>query len=357
MRGAARIIACIVLACALIGTLLTVILVATLGSKSSSSTSRRSTTSASVPPPVIFLGNKEHIEVAADGTQHRKELSGFVFVHYDSSVTKAEIAAAIANVTTSAENGVHQDRRNLALVEDHMNDQPHDSGPFSSAVSTCFKPLSPGLRIRKASMSYDVYPKNIAGLSSSFIVNNVRAGIQTWDCQTSFSLAGQANVKGDLLTLPSSVGSSPNGKNELGFGPIPYAGVIAVTYTWVDWSTVSVVEWDMVFNDRDYGWTDVAETNDFGKMDFLNILTHEMGHAVATLGDIDTAGCEQVTMYAYASEGETKKRTIEMSDLTGLLSVYGGGTHGICSSSTSTANTTVTRMLFLILCILFCFTS
>ena len=51
-------------------------------------------------------------------------------------------------------------------------------------------------------------------------------------------------------------------------------------------------------------------------MDFLNIATHEIGHAVAM--DHPSDLCTEETMYAYADYGETKKRTLNAGDITGI---------------------------------------
>ena len=55
-------------------------------------------------------------------------------------------------------------------------------------------------------------------------------------------------------------------------------------------------------------------------MDFENIATHELGHAVG-LGDLYN-DCTEETMYGYASYGETKKRTLEAGDITGIKKLY-----------------------------------
>ena len=57
-------------------------------------------------------------------------------------------------------------------------------------------------------------------------------------------------------------------------------------------------------------------------MDLQNIATHELGHS-AGLNDIYSSTCSEVTMYGYSSYGETKKRTLEQPDITGLQKIYG----------------------------------
>ena len=77
-----------------------------------------------------------------------------------------------------------------------------------------------------------------------------------------------------------------------------------------------LVEWDAVFN-SDYDWSLSGEAN---KMDYQNIATHEFGHALG-LGHPEST-CTEETMYAFASFGETKKRTLELGDIAGVNELY-----------------------------------
>ena len=57
-----------------------------------------------------------------------------------------------------------------------------------------------------------------------------------------------------------------------------------------------------------------------GDMDFHNIAQHEVGHALG-LGHPDNS-CTEETMYAYATEGETKKRDLHAGDIAGAVDLY-----------------------------------
>lgn len=109
--------------------------------------------------------------------------------------------------------------------------------------------------------------------------------------------------------------------NTIAFGP--YSGssnVIAVTSVWYTRTTKQIVEFDMLFNTY-YPWGD-ADISGSGVMDLQNIATHEFGHAVG-LADVYSASWSEVTMYGYATAGETKKRSLEETDLAGLRKIYG----------------------------------
>ncbi len=72
-----------------------------------------------------------------------------------------------------------------------------------------------------------------------------------------------------------------------------------------------------MYDDVDFDW---SNTGDPTKMDFENIATHEIGHAMGLSHPSDT--CLEETMYAFASEGETKKRTLEAGDIAGINKLY-----------------------------------
>ncbi len=107
--------------------------------------------------------------------------------------------------------------------------------------------------------------------------------------------------------------------NTAQFGPYPNPNVIAVTVVWGVFigppSGRRLVEWDMLMNDW-FAWGD----GDPNKMDIANIATHELGHA-AGLGHPPDE-CTEETMYAFASAGETKKRSLEDGDRAGILELY-----------------------------------
>ena len=115
--------------------------------------------------------------------------------------------------------------------------------------------------------------------------------------------------------------SAPDDRNGAQFAPIAEAGVIAVTYTWGIFGgppqTRELVEWDMIFDSDSFSWsTNGAAT----AMDFRNIDTHELGHAMG-LGHPSNS-CTQETMYAFASLGETTKRSLNSGDIAGIRGLY-----------------------------------
>ena len=97
--------------------------------------------------------------------------------------------------------------------------------------------------------------------------------------------------------------------------------MIAVTYTWGIFGgppkSRQLVEWDMIFDSDSFSWSTTGAAD---AMDFRNIDTHELGHAMG-LGH-SSSSCTEETMYAFASNGETKKRDLNAGDIAGINGLY-----------------------------------
>jgi len=177
---------------------------------------------------------------------------------------------------------------------------------------SCYKLL--GVKWNILPVSYIVNPTNPEGLSDSFVTSTISASAETWDDSTSKELFNNAYG----IDYSAAYGSLDN-KNAISFGAYSNSNVIAVTSIWFNKKTKRIVEYDILFNTF-FDWGD-ADINP-SVMDLQNIATHELGHGVG-LNDIYNSACSAVTMYGYSSEGETKGRTLEAPDITGLQKMYG----------------------------------
>lgn len=181
----------------------------------------------------------------------------------------------------------------------------------------CYAPLAKNVKWKDAE-DYMVDVRNSHGIATSTFETIVTNGVEKWDDQT------PANIFGGLIDNsiePLTIGVSSNGKNEVVFGEISGDSAIAVTYVWGIWGGPpqgrEIREWDMIYDDSSFIWDTDGNAND---MDFDNIFTHEVGHAVGLGHPSDT--CSEETMYRFAGEGETKKRDLNDGDIAGVVDLY-----------------------------------
>lgn len=144
----------------------------------------------------------------------------------------------------------------------------------------------------------------------------VSTAVLAWDAQTSKSLASTVQLSDVTLSVDIN---TPDGVNEVMFGAISSTNVIAQTTVWYNPSTREIVDFDMVFNTY-FTWGDATQNPTV--MDIQNIATHELGHSFG-LADLYQLKYSAQTMYGYASQGQTNKRTLESGDIAGIQALYG----------------------------------
>lgn len=171
------------------------------------------------------------------------------------------------------------------------------------------------LKWRKSSVSYVINPVNpVQVLDEDFVISAIFAGAEEWDANTGTDLFGSYSVDYNATY------GVQNYVNAITWDDYPTEGVIGVATVWYSPATKTIVEFDIMF-DIDWTWGDA--TGDETIMDLQNIATHELGHGVG-LADVYEAECRAVTMYGYSDYGETQKRDLEPSDITGIQKLYGG---------------------------------
>ena len=178
---------------------------------------------------------------------------------------------------------------------------------------TCFAYLASGAKWK----GVESWVVDDSGAPVSGMAARLAADVATWESAAGADVFGS----GSTDTSYDAVTSSVDGRNGAEFAPIADAGVIAVTYTWGSFGgppkSRELVEWDMIFDSDSFSWaTDGSPT----AMDFDDIATHELGHAMGLGHPAST--CTEETMYAYASLGETKKRDLNAGDIAGINGLY-----------------------------------
>jgi len=190
---------------------------------------------------------------------------------------------------------------------------------------SCFSFLAKGAKWKHVE-NWLVNPANGDGLPDSFILSNMTGDIAKWEDAADGVVGdgGYIDILGDGSLTSATLSAdyfAPDGVNEVYFGVLD-AKTIAITVIWGIFSgpiqNRELVEWDQVYDDAYNDWSSTGEP---GKMDFENIATHELGHSCG-LSDQYSSSCIDVTMYGYASNGETKKRTLEADDITGISELY-----------------------------------
>jgi hypothetical protein len=161
----------------------------------------------------------------------------------------------------------------------------------------------------QTTIHYWVNPKNKYDFSEDAVISAITAAAETWDQETNFELFVY------MGTTTRSAGKR-DGYNVVAWGSYVSGQAIAVTYIW--YKGDSIIETDTIMNTR-FKW---SLTGEAGKMDVQNIMTHEFGHWCG-LDDLYEDKDYWLTMYGYASYGETYKRTLGLGDIFGLQERYG----------------------------------
>ena len=208
------------------------------------------------------------------------------------------------------------------LMKDNQNKQSKEIKGAKARppkVDSCYTFLASGAKWKSVE-DYIVNPANEEGLTPEFISDNLALDIGKWK-----TASGGENILGTgSATTETLVAdfNAPDNQNEVYFSNLGETNTIAFTVVWGIFggrpSNRELVEWDMVFNDN-FIWGDATSYPTV--MDFENIATHELGHAVG-MGDLYNNECSEQTMYGYASYGETKKQTLEAGDIAGINKLY-----------------------------------
>ena len=195
-------------------------------------------------------------------------------------------------------------------------------GEGGEETSTCFAYITKGAKWRTEE------PWNVStAFAPTSIVNGVipilEDAVNEWEDpeQDGADLHSIMALRDPNIVVVASSFGTMNDQNEVAFGDIEDKGVIAAT--WV-WRTISgppharyIAEWDQLYDVVSFNW---STTGASGTMDFDNIATHEVGHAVG-MGHPDST-CTLETMYAFASFGEIIKRGLYTGDIAGVNGLY-----------------------------------
>jgi len=198
-----------------------------------------------------------------------------------------------------------------------------DKNGGDDETNSCFAFIAKGAKWNTPE-NYLLDPANGDSLEANHVADKVAESMTDWETE-----AGNEIFLNNIGSNTDGADtSSPDGKNEIFFGNIADEGALAVTIVWYERggppSLRDIVEYDMIFDDE-FTWDNLgstSETNlvDTTSFDFWNVAKHEIGHA-AGMGHPDSS-CTEETMFAFASPGETKKRTLYDGDKAGILDLF-----------------------------------
>lgn len=242
-------------------------------------------------------------------------------------VNAKQIAKNIYDLGTGMHNG--EQVRGYAFIyrQDHSAKPDGVGGGGSKGGkdkggSTCYAHIGSGVSWNSVE-DYVVDSSNISGMSQTEVETHMATATGLWNDQVASSIFG-GQVTGSVDGADTS--TPLDDTNEVYFADINDSAIdsnntIAVTVVWGVFGgpprNRRLVEWDQVYNER---FTFGNASINTGIMDFLGIAAHEVGHAAGMGHPEDT--CAEETMYAYAANGETKKRDLNDGDIAGIKELY-----------------------------------
>ena len=263
-------------------------------------------------------------------------LAAFILVS-DTSATQSQnkkfslpensirIADGVYDLGTKIHNG--KEIQGYAFIDyrkGYHHNPNHNGGPSGGATSNCFAYFAKGAKWKTVE-PYIIDTANNAGLDDSFVRDNIAFDISKWEDAADGTVDNviTKNILGDEVNgvVDAANIGNLNGNNEIMFADVSGNGALAVTIVWGIFSGPigqrELVEWDQIYDDFDFEWSMAGEAN---KFDFENVASHEIGHSFGM--NHPNGSCIEETMYAFASEGETKKRSLNAGDINGVKGLY-----------------------------------
>jgi len=224
-----------------------------------------------------------------------------------------EVAPGVFSLGTAVVDG--EELEGYAIVKK----KKENAGKGGSTSTNCYAFLAKGTKWKNTEQ-YVLDTTNANGLTAEFVAASYETSLNAWDEQVAFDVFGTRDTL-SVVDGPDTV--APDNKNEVMFGSIDSPGAVAVTIVWGIFSgpifNRKIVEFDQVYDEVDFTWGDATVNSTV--MDFENVAAHENGHAGGMGHPSDS--CTEETMYRFVSTGETKKRTLNTGDITGIQKLYG----------------------------------
>lgn len=234
-----------------------------------------------------------------------------------------EVSDGVFSLGQAIDSQTHELVEGYAIVHKKKGSAKSQGAKLRSP--TCYAYLAAGAKWKNLE-NWIVNPENNSSLDANFIKDTLSSDIALWE-DAADGVVGNSlgvNILGNGTTTSNILiadQTAPDNNNEVYFDNLGDDGTIAVTIVWGIFGGPTfnrrLVEWDQIYNTY-YAW---SASGEIGKMDFDNIVQHELGHSLG-LADIYNSSCSAVTMYGFADFGQTNKQTLEPPDITGINNFY-----------------------------------
>ena len=219
-------------------------------------------------------------------------------------------STSTSNVNNEKINSKGADLAKIVFVDYGRPARSIHNGPADDACgdgSGKYATLSGGIKWKSFPVAYTIDASS-SGIDSTAAKNAVMAAFKTID--------DEQHPSGDFFVQTNS-----NPKITVKWAPIDGQGsALAQTTTYFNTASKTIVKADIVFDSADK-W---SVNSNFGcngggnSFDVQNVGTHEIGHAIG-LGHVSD---NLLTMYRYASPGETLKSSLGRGDQRGIDKLY-----------------------------------
>lgn len=290
---------------------------------------RKRNLNATIPSNAIKIS--DHLYYLGDKVFQGVKVKGFVIVHHT------------------------KDSQNITKKRSSQTSDPNTIISDSDAYGQCSAFLASGTRWKGVVPNFVINYYNPFGFSVSYIESIVVQAMSTWQSVLTYQVFGM----NDPSLLPqTNPNNEPDGINEISFGTISTAGVIAHTIVWGIFSgpvgSRQIYEADIVFN-QEMPFSSTVTSNTYW---FPDICTHEHGHYIG-LADIYDSACSFVTMYGYASFGETHKTQLSICDIEAIQFLYGESNSTVTSTPSpnrfATSSSSISKISNILLLIIILF--
>lgn len=219
-------------------------------------------------------------------------------------------------------NGLYDDPDHAGIkVRVYVHGEKPQSGTQPLLVCNLSDPdstatVSPAGWHLPSTWTYNLNPSSVpSSVGSSNLTTIASNGFSDWTA----AAQGKVSITQGSNTTVSR--TSYDGKNIIAWGRTS-SSALGVTYIRYFSLSGLVVDVDTIMNKRvPWSWSNSNTCADSNSYDAENILNHELGHWFGLDDEYDSS-YQHNTMFGYGSKGESKKNTLTIGDISGIIAIY-----------------------------------